>query len=49
MTLPVVIVDTNVIVSGILTGASASPTATILDGMLRGAFTYLLSLDLLRE
>jgi putative PIN family toxin of toxin-antitoxin system len=49
VTLPVVIVDTNVIVSGILTGASGSPTAAILDGMLRGAFTYLLSLDLLGE
>jgi predicted nucleic acid-binding protein len=45
----VAIIDTNVVVSGLLTGDAASPTAVVLDGMLRGRFTYLLSLELLTE
>jgi len=45
----VAIIDTNVVVSGLLTGEPASPTAMVLDGMLRGQFTYLLSLELLTE
>lgn len=43
------IVDTNIVVAGLLTGRPASPTARILDGMLKGAFTYLLSPALLAE
>ncbi|GAA4416175.1 PIN domain-containing protein [Quisquiliibacterium transsilvanicum] len=44
-----VIVDTNVVVAGLLTGNAASPVARILDGMLTGAFTYALSEALLAE
>ena len=43
------VVDTNVVVSGVLTAASASPTATILDGMLAGRFRFLLSVELIAE
>lgn len=49
MTLPVAVIDTNVVISGLLTGERASPTAAILEDMLRGHFTYLLSLELLAE
>ena len=44
-----VVVDTNVVVSGLLTRDDRAPTARILDGMLRGAFQFLLSTDLLAE
>ena len=43
------VVDTNVVVSGLLTADAAAPTARILDAMLRGAFPFLLSRALLRE
>lgn len=49
MTAPVAVVDTNVVVSGLLTREPSSPTAVILDCMLAGRFTYLLSPDLLVE
>jgi putative PIN family toxin of toxin-antitoxin system len=49
VTPPVAVIDTNVIVSGLIGGARASPTTVILDAMLGGRFTYLLSLDLLAE
>ena len=49
MTPPVAVIDTNVIVSGLITGERESPTAVTLDAMLGGRFTYLLSLDLLAE
>jgi len=49
VTPPVAVIDTNVVVSGLLTGEPVSPTAVVLDGMLRGRFTYLLSLELLAE
>jgi predicted nucleic acid-binding protein len=49
VTLPIAVIDPNVVVSGLLTGGRASPTAAVLDGMVRGRFTYLLSLDLLAE
>jgi uncharacterized protein len=49
VTVPVAVIDTNVVVSGLLTREPSSPTAVILDGMLRGRFTYLFSLDLLAE
>ena len=43
------LIDTNVVVSGILTALAASPTARILDGMLVGRFRFLLSVELLAE
>lgn len=43
------VIDTNVVVSGLLTSVSASPTARILDGMIGGRFRFLLSIDLLTE
>ena len=43
------VIDTNVVVSGILTAVSASPTVRILDGMLVGRFRFLLSVELLAE
>jgi len=49
VTLPVAVIDTNVVVSGLIGGARPSPTTVILDAMLGGRFTYLISLDLLAE
>lgn len=43
------VVDTNVVVAGLLTGNADSPTARILDGMRTGAFPFLLSTALLAE
>ncbi len=43
------IIDTNVVVSGLLTFEEAAPTSRILDGMLGGVFRFLLSEDLLAE
>ena len=43
------VIDTNVVVSGILTRQSESPTARIVDGMLSGGFRYLISVELLAE
>lgn len=43
------IVDTNVVVAGLLSQEKSSPTARILDGMLCGAFLYLISPELLSE
>ena len=45
----VFIVDTNVLVAGLITAASDAPTARIVDAMLDGSLAYLLSGDLLRE
>lgn len=42
-------VDTNVVVAGLLTADEDSPVARILDGMLRAAFTYVVSEALLAE
>jgi len=44
-----VVVDTNVLVSGLLTGDDTAPTARILDLMLRGEIHLALSMDLLAE
>jgi putative PIN family toxin of toxin-antitoxin system len=44
-----VIVDTNVIVAGLLTANDASPVIRILDGMLAAAFPFVLSEALLAE
>jgi uncharacterized protein len=43
------VIDTNVVVSGVLTENPASPTVRILDGMLAGRLRFLLSVDLLAE
>jgi putative PIN family toxin of toxin-antitoxin system len=43
------IIDTNVIVSGLLTAEADAPTAVILDAMVGGGFSYLLSVELLAE
>lgn len=43
------VIDTNVVVSGVLTALPAAPTARILDGMLAGRFHFLLSVELLAE
>lgn len=44
-----VIIDTNVVVAGLLTSQSDSPVARILDGMLGAAFAFVLSEALLAE
>ena len=44
-----VIVDTNVVVAGLLTGNTTSPVARILDGMLVAAFPFVVSEALLAE
>jgi len=49
VTRPIAVIDTNVVVSGLLTREATSPTAAVLDAMLGGRFTYLLSLELLAE
>lgn len=49
MKAPLAVVDTNVVVSGLITGDPESPTCQVLDGMLSGRFPFLLSLDLLAE
>jgi len=46
---PAAVIDTNVVVAGLITADAASPTASILDGMRRGAFPFLLSDQLLAE
>jgi putative PIN family toxin of toxin-antitoxin system len=43
------IVDTNVVVAGLLTGNDTSPVARILDGMLAAAFPFVVSEALLAE
>ena len=49
MTRQAVIIDTNVVVAGLLTGNDASPVARVLDGMLAAAFPFVLSEALLAE
>jgi putative PIN family toxin of toxin-antitoxin system len=46
---PTAVVDTNVVVAGLLTAEVGSPPARILDGMRIGAFPFLLSIALLAE
>ena len=43
------IVDTNVVVSGLITTGSDSPSARILDGMISGRLRFAVSVDLLAE
>ena len=38
-----IIIDTNVVVAGLLTANEASPVARILDGMLAAAFPFVVS------
>ena len=45
----VFIIDTNVLVAGLLTSRADSPVARILDGMLRPSFRFALSEALLAE
>jgi putative PIN family toxin of toxin-antitoxin system len=45
----ILIVDTNIVVAGLLTSDQASPPARILDAMLEGKLLYLLSSGLLEE
>jgi putative PIN family toxin of toxin-antitoxin system len=49
VTRPAVIVDTKVVVAGLLTRDDASPVARILDGMLAAAFPFVVSEALLAE
>ena len=43
------VIDTNVVVSGVLSSDPDSPTVWILNSMLQGVFPYLLSTPLLAE
>lgn len=43
------IIDTNIVVAGLLTTRNTSPVAKILDGMLKAAFRFVLSEALLAE
>ncbi len=43
------IIDTNVVVAGLLTAHDTSPVSRILDGMLRAAFPFVVSEALLAE
>ena len=49
MSQAVVIVDTNVVVAGLLTASNSSPVARILDGMLAAALPFAVSEALLAE
>ena len=49
MSPPVVIVDTNVVVAGLLTANDASNVARVLDGMFTAAFPFAVSEALLAE
>lgn len=49
MSAATVVVDTNVVVAGLLTAGDASPVARILEGMLAAAFPFVLSEALLAE
>jgi uncharacterized protein len=43
------VIDTNVVVAGLLTGDATSPVARILDGMLAATFPFVVSEALLAE
>lgn len=49
MSRPICIVDTNVVVAGLVTRDATSPVARMLDGMLAAAFPFVLSHALLAE
>lgn len=46
---PPAIIDTNIVVAGLLTARDDSPVARILNGMLAAAFPFVMSEDLLAE
>jgi putative PIN family toxin of toxin-antitoxin system len=46
---PPTVIDTNIVVAGLLTAEAGSPTVRILDGMRQGMFPFLLSAALLAE
>lgn len=46
---PPAVIDTNIVVAGLLTAKRDSPTAWLLDGMRQGVFPFLLSTALLVE
>ena len=43
------VIDTNVVVAGLITASGDSPVRRVLDGMLTGAFPFLLSPALITE
>jgi len=45
----VFVIDTNVLVAGVITARPDAPTARLVDAMLDGRIAYLLSPELLRE
>jgi len=49
MTARLAVIDTNVVVSGLLTANADAPTARILDAMVAGTIRFVLSADLLAE
>lgn len=49
MSPPVFVVDTNVVVAGLITAPGESPVTAVLDAMLSGRLIYLLSSALLQE
>ncbi|MFU8821654.1 MAG: putative toxin-antitoxin system toxin component, PIN family [Gammaproteobacteria bacterium] len=49
MSPPVFVVDTDIVVAGLVTSPGASPVTAILDAMLAGRLLYLMSPALLRE
>lgn len=49
MTPTLLIIDTNVVVSGLITAGKGSPSARILDGMLAGRLRFVVSVALLAE
>jgi predicted nucleic acid-binding protein len=49
VSLPLAMIDTNVVVSGLLTSQAEAPTALVLDAMLQARFRFLLSPTLLEE
>ena len=49
MTRAIAIIDTNVVVAGLITAQDTTPVARILDGMLTAAFPYVVSEALLAE
>lgn len=49
MTRRAAIIDTNVVVAGLITSDGEAPTARVLDGMIGGRFPFVLSVALLGE
>ena len=47
--IPLCIVDTNVVVGGLLSGEAGSSTRRVLDTLLAGSLHFVVSLDLLTE